>query len=44
MTFGSLTACDRERMLQTIGVPSVEELFGDIPEQVRLSRPLDSNT
>ncbi|HEU0194426.1 MAG TPA: aminomethyl-transferring glycine dehydrogenase subunit GcvPA [Gaiellales bacterium] len=41
MSFGSLTDSDRERMLQTIGVPSVEALFADIPEAVRMDRPLD---
>ena len=37
----SLTDSDRDRMLQMIGVPSVEALFADIPEPVRMSRPLD---
>ena len=32
---------DREEMLATIGVSSVEELFRDIPAGVRLGRPLD---
>ncbi|HEX5260851.1 MAG TPA: hypothetical protein VFW18_05180, partial [Gaiellales bacterium] len=41
MSFSSLTDSDRDRMLQTIGVPSVEALFADIPEPVRMSRPLD---
>jgi glycine dehydrogenase subunit 1 len=31
----SLTDADRESMLETIGVASVEELFRDIPESVR---------
>lgn len=37
----SLTARDREAMLAAIGVPSVEELFRDVPDGVRLGRPLD---
>ncbi|CAI6075776.1 aminomethyl-transferring glycine dehydrogenase subunit GcvPA [Cohnella sp. JJ-181] len=42
-----LTEQDREEMLETIGVASVEDLFSDIPQQVRyqgtlpLSGPLD---
>jgi len=39
--FLSLTDEDRDDMLATIGVSSVEELFRDIPEAVRLDRPLD---
>jgi glycine dehydrogenase subunit 1 len=41
VSFGSLTQADRERMLETIGVADIEGLFGDIPEAVRLDRPLD---
>jgi glycine dehydrogenase subunit 1 len=41
LSFSSLTDSDRDRMLQTIGVPSVEALFADIPKPVRMSRPLD---
>ena len=37
----SLTDDDREAMLAAIGVGSVDELFRDIPEEVRLDRPLD---
>jgi glycine dehydrogenase subunit 1 len=37
----SLTDADREQMLSTIGVGSVDDLFADIPESVRLDRPLD---
>ena len=37
----SLTDTDREQMLATIGVESVEELFRDIPQGVRLERELD---
>ena len=31
----------REEMLRAVGVGSVEDLFGDIPESVRLREPLD---
>src|SRR5437870_4216546 len=41
MGYLSLTDRDRERMLAAIGVSSVEELFSDVPEGVRLRRPLD---
>jgi glycine cleavage system P protein (glycine dehydrogenase) subunit 1 len=37
----SLTERDRNAMLETIGVASVEELFRDIPDAVRLGRELD---
>ncbi len=37
----SLTDADREAMLATIGVDSVEELFRDIPEGVRFRGTLD---
>jgi len=37
----SLTAADRDQMLETIGVASVEELFGDIPAAVRFAGRLD---
>src|SRR5919197_1236925 len=36
----SLTAADREAMLEAIGVSSVEELFREIPEAVRFRREL----
>jgi len=36
----ALTEDDREEMLKTIGVSSVEELFRDIPAGVRLRREL----
>jgi len=39
--FLSLTDADREEMLATIGVSSVDELFRDIPQGVRLQRELD---
>ncbi|HLT58124.1 MAG: aminomethyl-transferring glycine dehydrogenase subunit GcvPA [Limnochordales bacterium] len=41
MTFAPMTDADREAMLAAIGVRSVEELFADIPEDIRLQRPLD---
>jgi glycine dehydrogenase subunit 1 len=40
MSFLSLTEQDREQMLETIGVESVDELFEQIPAGVRLGRPL----
>ncbi len=40
MSYLSLTDADREAMLETIGVASVEELFQDIPEAVRFGRAL----
>jgi glycine dehydrogenase subunit 1 len=39
--YTSATDADREAMLRAIGVGSVEELFADIPEDLRLGRPLD---
>ena len=41
MSFLSVTDADREEMLAAIGVDSVDELFSQIPEGVRLGRPLD---
>jgi glycine dehydrogenase subunit 1 len=41
LSFLSLTEQDREQMLETIGVDSVDELFEQIPAGVRLGRPLD---
>ncbi len=35
------TEQDQKEMLQTIGVGSVEDLFGDIPDRFRLKRALD---
>jgi len=35
------TSAERERMLRAIGVPTVEDLFRDIPPEVRLRGPLD---
>jgi len=39
--YTSATSDDREQMLARIGVASVEDLFVDVPESVRLRRPLD---
>src|ERR671923_186907 len=39
--YTSVTPDDRERMLAKIGATSVEELFADVPEAVRLRRPLE---
>jgi glycine dehydrogenase subunit 1 len=41
VTFTSLTDADRKAMLETIGVSSIEDLFADIPQAVRLGRQLD---
>jgi glycine dehydrogenase subunit 1 len=41
VSFLSLTDADREAMLATIGVDSLEELFKDIPEGVRFRGELD---
>jgi glycine dehydrogenase subunit 1 len=39
--YTSATDQDRERMLAKIGADSIDELFADVPEGVRLQRPLD---
>ena len=31
---------DQEAMLETIGLSSMEDLFADIPKEVRLHKPL----
>jgi len=41
LSYLALTDADREAMLETIGVSSVEELFADLPADVRLGRELD---
>jgi glycine dehydrogenase subunit 1 len=41
VSFLSLTDADRDEMLATIGVDSVEDLFADIPPGVRFGRELD---
>jgi glycine dehydrogenase subunit 1 len=39
--YTSVTDRDRREMLDAIGVESIDDLFADIPEAVRLKRPLD---
>ena len=41
MSYLTLTDADREAMLETIGVSTVEELFADLPAGVRLGRELE---
>ncbi len=41
MSYISLSEKDRQEMLASIGVSSVDELFGCVPEHVRLKRMLD---
>ena len=41
MSYLALTDADREAMLETIGVATVEELFADLPAGVRLGRELE---
>ncbi len=41
MNFIPSTEKDREEMLRTIGVASVEELFSDIPKSLRLTEDMD---
>ena len=41
MDYTSLSPDQRDEMLQTIGVESVDELFAVIPERARLDEPLD---
>jgi glycine cleavage system P protein (glycine dehydrogenase) subunit 1 len=41
LSYLALTAADRDAMLETIGVESLEDLFADLPEGVRFHRPLD---
>lgn len=40
-TYTSDTPDDRQAMLATIGVASIDDLFADIPDQVKLGRALD---
>lgn len=44
MKYIPTTPPERDRMLRVIGVRSVEDLFTDIPEEVRLTRDLDLPT
>jgi glycine dehydrogenase subunit 1 len=39
--YTSATQSDRREMLAAIGAASIEELFAEVPEAVRLDRPLD---
>ncbi len=39
--YTSVTGSDRKQMLDAIGVASIDDLFADIGEGVRLARPLD---
>src|ERR671938_1682719 len=39
--YTSATDADRRAMLATFGVESIDDLFADVPEGVRLKRPLD---
>ena len=41
MRYLPLTEADRRAMLATIGVPSIESLYRDVPEGVRLKQPVD---
>jgi glycine dehydrogenase subunit 1 len=41
MKYIPATPAERERMLAAVGVRTVEDLFQDIPAEVRLKRPLD---
>ncbi|AWJ84918.1 glycine dehydrogenase (aminomethyl-transferring) [Azospirillum sp. TSH58] len=41
MRYLPLTEADRRSMLEAIGVPSVDELFRDVPEAARLSGPIE---
>jgi glycine dehydrogenase subunit 1 len=40
MGYLALTEADRERMLAAVGIPSIDALFRELPEGVRLDRPL----
>jgi len=39
--YTSITEAERAEMLATIGVDSIDELFADVPAEIRLDRPLD---
>lgn len=41
MDYTALSHSDREKMLETIGICSIDELFSDIPESIRLRDPLN---
>ncbi len=40
MSYIPVTSSEQEQMLAAIGVGSVDELFADIPQEMRLNRPL----
>ena len=39
--YTSATDADRQEMLEAIGVDTIDDLFADVPEGVRLGRALD---
>ena len=41
MRYLPITDADRREMLEAIGVPSVEALFADVPEEALLAEPMD---
>ncbi len=41
MRYLPLTEADRKAMLAVIGAPSIDALFGDVPESARVKAPLD---
>lgn len=41
MPYSPMTEADKEAMLAAIGVQSVDDLFADIPEQIRMKEPLN---
>jgi len=41
LPYTSMTEADKQAMLKVIGVESADELFADIPESIRLTRPLN---
>lgn len=41
MPYSPMTEAQREEMLRAIGVETVDELFADVPEAIRMQRPLN---
>jgi len=41
LAYSPMTEADKQAMLSVIGVQSADELFADIPESIRLQRPLN---
>src|SRR6201990_1833865 len=39
--YTSATEADRQEMLAAVGVETIDDLFADVPEGVRLGRPID---